>query len=153
MLFASISCCWDTHVSFFPILLVSFNSSIRSKHSHAPFKHVVATKYNANSSGGFFFSFPFPTPFFWRQVNISAGAGHPDNSVSQLTGEVTRAKHCVTVPHGPHLGPARHPFCLFLTILAVRQAHQHPADCAKCTHSSAFYPLCWRQQPAPSCSY
>lgn len=49
---------------------------------------------------GFFwcFFFPFPTPFFWRQVDISAGAGHPDNSVSQQTGEVTRAKHCVTVP-------------------------------------------------------
>lgn len=107
--FTSISCCWDTHTSSFHILLVSSGSSTRSKHPHTPFKPVVATTCNANSAsvwGGVFLSlwfgfcfWFFSPPFFWRQVNISARVGHADNSVSQLTGDSTRAKHCVTVPH------------------------------------------------------
>lgn len=73
------------------------------------------------------FFFPFPTPFFWRQVNISAGVGHPDNSVSQLRGEVTRVKHSVTVRCNPHLGPARHPVCLFLYLSCSKAVS--PASC------------------------
>lgn len=80
---------------------------------------------------GFVFFFFFFFPALSSAYSISAGAGPPDSLVSQLTGEVTRAKQCDKYPC-LHLGPARHLFCLLLTILLVEWSHQHPGDCFNC---------------------